>query len=70
MLNLKVLDLYRVPLSVFPMPDHDGSLAYGISPPSLQHLFLEWSHLKIYGWNPLITFLSHCLSSGNQLDLL
>jgi hypothetical protein len=68
--NLKALDLHRVPLSVFPTLDHDGSLARGIFPPSLQHLFLERPHLNIYGWNPLITFLSHRLSSGNQLDSL
>ena len=69
--NLKTLGLYGVPLSaVFPMPEQDGFRVHERFPSSLQYLFLERPHLGIYNWIPLITFLSHRSSSGNQLNSL
>ena len=69
--NLKVLDLRHVPLSaMFLKPERGGSRVCEIFPPSLQYLLLERPHLDARGWSPLITFLSHRSSSGNQLDSL
>ena len=69
--NLKALDLFRVPLSaVFPTLSQDGSRVHKRFPPSLQHLLIRRPNLTTNGWNPLITFLSHRSSSGNQLDSL
>lgn len=68
--NLKALDLLKVPLSaVFPMLDQNGPRADEMSPPSLQQLFLGLL-VKSYDWVPLIDFLIHHASSGNQLDSL
>ena len=69
--NLKALDLYRVPLAaVFPLPEQDGSPVHERTPPSLQYLLLERPDLGAYSWIPLLTFLSHRSTSGNQLDSL
>jgi len=69
--NLRALDLFRVPLLVaFPSLDQYGSRVPEIFPPSLQHLFFERPRLDAYGWIPPIAFLSHRMSSGNQLDSL
>ena len=38
--------------------------------PSLKHVFLEDMVVDDADWSPLVTFLAHCVSSGNRLDTL
>jgi len=66
--NLRALSFANMPLpAAFPNPNLIGE---GKIFPSLEHILLEDMVVGYANWSPLVTFLTHRVSSGSRLNTL